>query len=685
MAPPPGDPMGLQDPVLAMLDPLSDPSFLNMILDEVQPSDDKPKYPKWYKKPKKPSKQTILDLARKMESEFRGSGLRERYQRDISLLRGDLRGVFPDFVPGIETEFPSTALIDEHNLMRALLSAIEPDFESVDRQGANPAEATDKNDFVYALFRQWERDHARAGDGVLRGDLPNDLLTYGRFVIRTMCDPEADEGTIPLKVTLFDPAICHPLRDGARGLKAMVLIYRDTVANVVGNFDRDGKLEKRLLEDDRGDDGRFRAKLEWDQEVEVIEYYDRAWRAVFVDEEDAINVVAHDYGFVPFIDQLSAMGEPGHTKTPGNRDSNTTPSGYANRRRLSSDAESKGVAHHHFRVGSHQIYESMLSRLMTEFQKAANPPMIWTSTPNSKGEGVPQTSPAPGAVSEIEQGERLEIFPSIPSNSVTGPLMQALGTDRLTGSSPLSDYGANDKSNVSGSAVQGLSENSRYRMTPHLLSIQMGLGRWADQALTLFRDWGNLYGEENQRGMYMVPRKDPRPGQEKMFLITPDAIKRSGVQMECLMTDLPMSQLGPLGNAQSLWRSTGAMSRKEAIRMRGARNPDQVIEDIEIEEMQQDPLVKDLRLYKTLMARGEDQIAAVVLDRIVTGRSQQMQQQQGGGGPPGGGPPSPAGAPGLSLPGLGMPPGADGGRPPGMMGGEMTMIPGPPPAPGNFG
>lgn len=629
--------------------------------------------------PPKPSPERMLAKAR--ADRTRLSWLVDRFARDIARIRPDETvGVFDDHDPDAEKVWKSSALADEEQLIVSLIGTIDPIFESPRRRLTDTDESQAKEDFLALLFEAFERQHDRRGFGPLRMDMVKTVVRYGRLVSRTLITPNQLVSDVPFRMKLIDPATVYPTFADDRGLVVVTCIYQQRIADLIGDHpDAERAIERRLIKGrrrKRGESsGRDAITLTYDDMVEVIEYYDCRWYAVFADDELVVGPVAHDYGEPPFVYTLSPYGDPTYVASLSQNIHGETAWS------LEDDIARKGQSHFSTRFKVHEQREAILGRLATAFGLWMNGP-IWIEQDDEVwGEDI-EFRRMEGAINKLRAGhERLIPSPDPPLPPTLGPLMAASNEDVMRSSLPPDAYGITPSAQQSGYAIESLSERGLDKLAPVVATIQRHLQAWGEQCLRFYRDWGHLLGEEGSRGRLYVPKLISAGARDQnLWEITPEMIDRTGCQVRVHLHRVRLQGLGSLANALSLLRQLGAVSRRDIITLTGlpgSRNPELTIREIDLESIQEMPEYKLAQLLKHVLEDEDDPgmaefVAALIAQRLQRDRRTSPSLPTGGRTPLGG---SPANIPGLSLPGMGMPPGTQGGRPSAMMGAPSRIGP----------
>lgn len=624
-----------------------------------------PIYPWWYdpKQEPRPTLRMAEEAARAKREEY--AEYIDRVKDDIERVTLKRVGVFRDFTEDAEEPFQSPMIANEVNLGATYMGSIPVTYKPVWVNPNDLDEAERKADLLHAVRRSAIRQHSRAGNGLLSRDEAMMVMLYGRVCSMSVID--LDDPDHIIRHELLDPTTCFPTFEGSRGLSQMVRVYETTVDALNGAFGgKRNKVRRVFLNEQRKGDGETPV---WDgtQRVTVIELWNRTWRGVFAGGH-TISVEKHDYGFVPFVYKLGGLGLPGIVTDPNI--SEASPEGFgmgASRVDRGRTIAEQGVAHFHFQKATHDQKEAVLGALYTEISKAANPSLIVTQGPYSQEQGAPRLSPRKGARNLLRDDETAEVYPTAPAPVATQPIMQALAQDLATGFAAPVEYG-NDPGGSSNASIQGLAEISRGRFTVHLATLEEYHAEVAEMWLRELRDWGHLVGEEGQKGVFVVPASDVALGRPTAFELTVEDLRSTGIHVDARMEHVPPSLLTQLGSAARVWNEMGAMTVREAIELRGGKNPRRVMDEWVVEEAMKSDLAKDIRLLDAIAARGDPDLYAKIRERL-------GQAESGGGGQP-----PPYGTPGTDqspqagiagagtnpmigvgpFPGAGQPPGPNG-------------------------
>ncbi len=628
---------------------------------------------KW-QEPTIPKEGAMLTKAR--ADQMRLIELCSRFDDNLKRISGASRGIFKqdeqDIRDGMASSFHNNAITVEHQLIASIVGAIPPSFESIRRRPADDDEAQAKTDFLAYCFEDWKRQHAHAGFGDLGMEMTKYILGYGRLASRSLCNFSAFPGESGFHFDVIDPATIYPTFSGRRGPVIVTRIFWQRLADVIGDHgDDEGKIERKIR-GGRTDDGKDGQSFDYDEMVEVIEYHDCKWSAVFVAGRLVKGPVAHDYGEPPFVYTLAPYGPPASSRTPESA-ATLDVNGFSTMS-LEADLAGRGLSHFANHFETHAQLEAIQSKLFSRMQTWLNEP-IWYEKEQLAVAKRPNWSRAAGARNEIPEGYSLVPGPDSPIPPTLGPLLASLGEGLGRAGLPPSEYGLTPGgTQQSGYAIAGLGEHGQVKTRPVVLTMQQHLVAWGEQVLRFYHDNGHLMGDEGNRGVYAVPRTMPVAGQASDWEVTPDMIERTGTGVRVSLIPTPdAGQLGTLGNALGLFRQLGAVGRRDAIKLSGlpgSRNPEQTMREIDLERLKETPEYQLKELLKYVVETEDDPDAAdFILSLIAKGQMKEAASVQGTAnatrppnpmGPQGGGP---AQVPGLSLPGLGMPPGTQGGRP----------------------
>jgi hypothetical protein len=694
---PPPPPPGPPSPELAMLQALMPAPPISPLLALLANPDlanqlfgpkELPRYREKWQEPAKLSEGEMLTRAQ--EDRALLDALNRRFEDNIARIDGEAHGVFNDHDPDAEEMYRSVVMRAEEQVIGAIVGTIPPAFDSPRRGAFDAEDAQKKEDFVDFLHEDHKRQHAKAGRGDLDIEMTKTIVRYGRVCTQSVCAFKARPGHGPFRMRLIDPSIIYPTFADDRGLIRATLVYTQRVAEIVGRHDENGDIQQKLLSMTNTADSSRRTYRDND-EIEVIEYWDCKWWALFAGGSLVKGPLAHNYGEPPFVYTLSTVGPPSYTRTPERRTG--IDQGGVTITSLQADVARRGLSHFFDQFDPVAQREAVLGKFLTDIAQWKNAP-IWFETDgtgNAAGAERPAWSRAAGARNEIPNGWKLVAPPDPPAPPSLQVVLAANNEEMgRAGLSP-AEYGQTPSAQQSGYAISGLSEQGRQKLAPLFLCQQEHHALVAEQRLRFYRDWGHLLGQEGKRGSVAYPKSEPPldAGESEMWELTPEIIDRAGTEMRCRLVDTPdITSLGNLANALGLLGQQGLVTRVGKIKLLGlpgSKNPERTKKEIDIEAIEAMPEYKYAQMLKYIVEeKGDPGMAQFIVGLIAKSKAGPGgpggpggPPMGPGGPPPGAGPgpggmPSPANAPGLSLPGLGMPPGQMGGRPP------MGPPPGPP-------
>ena len=432
----------------------------------------------------------------------------------------------------------------------------------------------------------------------------------------------------------------------------------------------------------------------------MVEYWDRNWGLVAFDGT-LLRTWEHGYGHVPFVIAYGCFGQQGFTRNPDGGqaiDRDDVIRGVSLQSDRATDLARMAQPFLWRRLRTHAMEESIGGRLLTMLRRSINPPLVAKQGLLSAQEGDPQIENDEGGVTKIRDDDAIEALPNLPQPEVMQPLLNLIGQNRQTGMAPGLLMGQNPAAQTSGTALDILAQGGFEKWSPLAMVIERFHAAVGRRCLELVRDWGEVLGPENDRGVLVAPRRfPPEAATSPWHEVTPDLIRRTGVRITATLSKFNPQSLGPVGNGLVIAKSMNAIDRRSIIRILGYTNDIEGtlrrIEEDQLDEVPEVLQAKTLELLtgqanRALMAGDEESARNLLMKaRWVAEQMQiaQMQKMQGlmemaggmggmgmggdpGGPPPGAPPPSQPQAgpgPGASLPQFGIPTGTEGGRPPG--------------------
>lgn len=596
-----------------------------------------PLYPAWFDAEAadkaKPNPDELLAKSKRAWDDF--SQLRNRFRDTLRFLSPGRRTTFSDASPFERANaFHDSTPELEVELLVAQVAGIDPTYMPTCRTRDEYAGSAEKADFLYACHDDAERRHVATGHGDLKAEVVRTEAIYGRLAAMVLYNTDADYDEMPVVTSLIDPATCAPVYD-THGMSEMHRVYRATIAEACSAFGAEERVKSRIL------NPKGRAAKQEHHDCEVREAWTRWWRVVWIDGHLVLGPVAHKLGYPPFAYQMGSLGAPSYIQDlPGaavyaasaSEAERYGTSTWTGRNPVANP--SRGVSHIDIMKYPIQLREAIQSRVLTQFRREVDPPLIVEQNIIAADKGVPEIGREANDISPIEMGnEQINALPIAPNPATLGPLMNQV--NEVLGRALFSSaaYGINSNSNVSGFAVENLAEHGRDKLLPHLVTIEAFYRQVAEMQLRLFRDWGWVLKQgDSPRGRFQIPRHRVGPEQDPMFELRPDDLRTSGTQVKVKMTSVRLTSLGNVANAISIVRNMGLMPDRRALELLGDPNPDRTIIELEAE----------------------------------AARKAAQAPQGPSPGPPGipgmpGPSDSPVGIQGASLPGFGMPPGPGSG------------------------
>ena len=656
--------------IMAML---SDPETMLALLELMEKESELqngPKYKKWYKPGDYPKPRASDVSANAQRDRSLHRMLIDRIRVERKILNLTVTGTFEGFEAEAEVAFQDPSLVHDFNLAVNLVATCDINFDARATRLSNAAIAEKKEQFAHSFRDKWERRHSRSFGTDLNYDEVKTAMGTGHLCARLSLDFNADSTEVPINADLLDVTTCFPTWDGDKGLATMRRVYSQTVGQVVslyGGFkkgiQKDLLTKKKVTENN----GRERDRNMSDQVV-VEEQWDRRWYTVVIDGIEVVNA-EHRFGFVPFVYLISPYGDTGilslHSLGMGNGASVT----------VQEEIAFKGLSHIWAMRKAHEQKESILGVLATEFKKVKNPARTFEQDDHTYGD-APQVGDTEGEVYMLRAGHEREVpGPQKPGMSLVGPLMGAANEAAMRGMQPAASYGVTSNANESGTAIDGLSEAGRDKLTPWLSMMQMYDRECAEMAMQLTADWGHLLGTDGRRGEFELGLTNPTDGKENVVTVTHKELRESGPYIRSKRTSIKLSGLASYANTIMTLMNGNLMLVEDALEMRGERDPQAYARKLRIQELKNDPEYKKVEIIKLLQQEGDFEAEAIYREM--------MAKQSAPQGPPpgmdmgGGGAPMPGLPPG---PTPGVPMGAQGATP-GVGGlGLPSRMAGPPPA-----
>ena len=561
----------------------------------------------------------------------------------------------------------------EINAIAAMIGGTPVAFDFPALENAIREDAQKAEDAAAYWFECTQRDYRKRGNNSIQRDVALYVLLTGWVMARTGLNLEGGQKK-PFNFDLVNPATTVPTWDGD-GLERVTQVYQTTIGSAISGFRIKGQKKSDLLK------GSENARRRKEDLVEVITYDDRRWRVVLVDGQEVVRA-EHKYGACPWLIVGSGLGEPMQIELDVDLDLIdetviATGGGVAtNMGRM----HKKHVSWYHFTKREQDQKEMVLQKLFNMWGRAEPPFYAWMYDDTSASKGMPNVPTGFRVVPMAANHEQLALMQNGVDPSMFGPLLQSITVQSGATRLPSEFLGTASGANQSGNAMEGVLESGMgVKVNPIIQACETFFADLGELWLKMWRDFGHLYkGYGDEYGQLLVPYQSRRArrGEEPSFQLVPEVIRRTGTEIRCKMTQVRVQNLGPLGNAISVWMGQGLMSKREALEFRGVTDPDDTLDEIQYDQIMADPELQKLVKYQTLKEFNPE-FAEIYRESML-----KKQQPQPGLGMPvqpgmqaGGPPPFSPNTSAVNLQGYGLGQQGPTGRPPG------PGLPGPPPPP----
>lgn len=649
--------------------------------------DHKVTYPSWFDPPPKPTADECLHLVGQDESNWQRT--KDRIFADLMLYHQQVGNAFNDFnlAENGDRVYRSTTASDEARAVIAMIGSIDPLYEV---PWTDPQKEDDTQLLENALY-YWDRcsmqEYTNAGNGEFKMDVATYLVTTGYVIEQQYLNLHGDEPLFCER--LLSPETTYPSWDD-HGLRRITRSYDDTIANVIADYGAySSGLKNKLLKKQKPVYNEKTKKDDYvnyamEDRVGVKVYCDRWWFAVLVEDDLILGPVAHKYGFVPFVVRGSGVGEPAGVTSPLPAETALPPAGGGwpappeARNAVHERLHLKNVSWFHFRRNLNEYKEKVVSDLMAVLRFATDPAWLVEQDELAEVSGEERDDYKPGATIKSKLGhERMTMLLTSPAvSALFGPALNAIMQDEAANAMPKSFFGLFESANQSGNAMEGAYESGRDKVAPWVTALSAFYAERASMRLKMIRDWGYMVPSESSPtgyGEFMVPQqKINRRSGPSARLVSKETVKVAGTIVFADLRHLRLQNLGPLGNAISIWMHQNAMSAREAIELRGHPDPDAVFRQIRYEKALMDDDVQKALALEELSRSNPN--AAIYLSNMMKGGGDSqggaMMLPPGGTGSGGGfggaAPPPGPNTSGIDLTALGLGPQGPTGRPPGM-------------------
>lgn len=503
-----------------------------------------------------------------------------------------------------------------------------PALEHALREDAQKAE-----DAVAYWFGCVERDYRKRGNNAIQRDAALYLLLTGWVMARTGLNLDGGQ-TKPFNFDLVNPATTVPTWDGD-GLARVTQVYQTTIGTAITGFRIRGEKKAALLK------GSENARRRKEDLVEIITYDDRRWRVVLVDGTEVVRD-EHGYGYCPWLIVGSGLGEPMQIELDVDLDlidETVIASGGGVATNLGR-MHKKHVSWFHFTAREQDQKEMVLQKLFNMWSRVEPPFYAWMYDDTAANKGMPNVPTGFRVVPMAANHEQLALMQNGVDPSMFGPLLQSTTVQESKSRLPGEFMGTASGANQSGNAMEGVLESGvGVKVNPIIQACEHFFADLGEMWLKMWRDYGHLYkGYGDEYGQLLVPYQSRRArrGEQPSFTLVPEVVRRTGTEIRAKMTQVRLQNLGPLGNAISVWMGQGLMSKREALEFRGVADPEDMLDEIQYDQIMSDPELVKLVKYQTLR-EFDPEFAEIYKESML-----KKQQPQ----------PPPMGMPGMPQPGM---------------------------------
>lgn len=633
--------------------------------------------PRWFVMPPELTKGEILEMA---QWEVGRTGmLRRRWAEDLSWYNLRESGHFRNWDPNEDEEYKSTALVDQVDFIAHTVSGSELGWMYPSSNQAQHDLSRKARLFHKKLRRDEVKAHARAGFGSLPINEIKTLAIYGRCVSQHTLD--LFDGKTFVRQATLDPATCFPFHS-SRGLERMIRVYQSMVQDVIADWDQDGSVHRKMMQDSRSRYGNHNKRKATDF-VRVIEFWDRWRRYIIVEDDFLVAPAAHEYGDVPFAVSYVSEGDPNYTSHPDLM--SMTGKGSLEQMMTAS----RGLGHITKRKIQHAYYEATVGLSLDMMTYAKNP--AWYREQDEMAFGLAGQRAVENRRGAVNRGilnhEKLTPLMQAAPQPVIETVMTAIMADRATHMLGPQQHGNPQTNQVSSAAIESSVELGRTAFKPIVDAWQDYLEQKAYLNAMLFGEFGEIClpdGFGYPTGRMLVPYAE-RPGFSNappVFSVQPSDLREIGYDVEVEVTQVRPQNWNQIGNAVVMLNKEGFLTKEDGQKVLGIRNGEDKLQQWKYEKAtMEDEAMRSMDVM--LMLDQIDPDMAALYAELALGGAGGGPPAGGGGAIPGGGLPGapPELSPGASPPGLDptsgltpvggiaeMAPGSDGGivgRPPG--------------------
>lgn len=514
-----------------------------------------PRYPAWYKKPKRPTAGEVKQRADRLFQDQ--SEWRELIDITMAWLRHERVGMFPEDAEdrrnGLQEEWIDNALSAKNNTVMAKVSASKMGVRKRYYHDDLRTKAQMIEDAAAWLQDELAMQWVQKGNRPMSLDEALLFAQRGMYVSRQVFD--VTDPDMPLNLDLIEPTQVMPVWGGKRGLQEVYRVYRDTVQNITAAY---GDMTPETMTNLRKKHGN---DITDQTEVNIYEYWNTWDRVVLVEDQPIIPFTSHEYGYVPWTIQYGGFGDAMFTRTPNGTSRRSFSASFEQIDRSSiNERKYKAVPLIWYDMRMHETLEAVMGRILTGFKREINPPTIRKRSTMIAGTDVPEYSNAPGAVNEVRMGEEdVVLAPQMTNSPISGMLVQTLQAQAAR-SDPSISYNA-DKSNVTGAALSRMGDEGTEHILPIYKALEMAKAHQFTQVFQTIGNWGHLtkYGSTTSVRPLLVPARKVKTS-SPAFELSRELIDEVGPKVEITFTKINPADWMGLFNAGKIGIEIDAMS-----------------------------------------------------------------------------------------------------------------------------
>ncbi len=571
---------------------------------------------------RKPDMSQVVEYSRRDREVWKDRN--DRMARDIRIFRQGEGGVPSLFDPEEDLQFLSAAMSNLVNRLSNMMSGIAIQVESPSHDEQSDADAQTVENWCHWDQEQIRLQYADDRSGVRQRDEFFYLLLHGVICARVL--PDISDPDYQWTDDLMDPSTCYPVfGNGKQGLIRMTRVYTSSVGEILDTYSTVNRgLDQTIL--NHLGETTFSIAGVLHRKLELVEYWDRRWRAVCLNDGTPIlPVVEHGYGRVPFV-YVTAIGEPMSMQTPNGEYAIKDPVLGGLRVPVGDvfDMSQKGVSVIHYLVNTHRLREAIYTILYGQIEKAANPALIRYRAPQLMGKDAPTYDLRAGGNNYAVMGlEKIEAIPTSPAPTDVSPTIQALEQEQMAGGMNPASQGMEMGANASGYALDTLIAVAKEMILPYLQAFENYLMLKFRLKLELFRDViGEFYSLRiPEKGLYGRPRA--------IRELTIEVVNRVGCHVKVKAKNTSDSAKMAQAQYATTMMSAGLMSQRAAMSEAGIDDPTAMLNEVLADNAMQHPQIMQLYgIPLALEARGATNLAQMWMEIVAKPVIQELMMQQ---------------------------------------------------------